>query len=108
MTTNADIVHVGDVGTVITVTIVEDDGTTAINVSTATTKKIYIKKSDGTVITGTASFTTDGTDGKIYYTIASGNLSIPGTYQAQGYVEIGSAKYYSTVGTFTVRKNIAT
>lgn len=105
--TDADIIHVGDVGTVITVTIYEDDGTTAIDVSTATTKTIYIKKPDGTVITGAGTFTTDGTDGKIYYTGASGNFSIPGTYQCQGYVEIGSAKYFSTVGTFTVRKNIA-
>ncbi len=108
MTTNADIIHVGDVGTVITLTIYEDDGTTAVNVSAATTKTIYIKKPDGTVITGTASFTTDGSDGKIYYTGASGNFSTPGTYQVQGYVEIGSAKYYSTKNNFRVLNNIAT
>lgn len=108
MTTNADIVHVGDVGTVITLTIYEDDGTTAVDVSSATTKTIYIKKPDGTVITGTASFTTDGSDGKIYYTVASGVISASGIYQVQGYVEIGSAKYYSTKGRFIAYSNIAT
>jgi hypothetical protein len=107
MTNAADIIHVGDVGTVITVTIYEDDGTTAIDVSTASTKTIYFKKPDGTKLAATASFTTDGTDGKIYYTTVTGDISVAGTYQVQGYVIIGTAKYYSTVGTFTVRKNIA-
>lgn len=106
--TDNDIIHVGDVGTVITLTIYEDDGTTAIDVSAATTKTIYIKKPDGTVITGTASFTTNGSDGKIYYAGVSGDFSTPGTYQVQGYVEIGSAKYYSAKGSFRVLNNIAT
>lgn len=107
MTVNSDIIHVGDVGTVITLTIYEDDGTTVVDVSSATTKTIYFKKPDGTKLAATAGFTTTGTDGKIAYTTVAGDVSVAGVWEVQGYVEIGTAKYYSTKGRFQVHGNLA-
>lgn len=62
---------------------------TATDDSTAGRKITISAITDGTVSTG-------------------GNFSTPGTYQAQGYVEIGSAKYYNTKNSFRVLSNIAT
>jgi hypothetical protein len=105
--TDNDIIHVGDVGTVITLTIYEDDGTTVVDVSSATTKTIYFKSPSGTKKNATASFTTDGKDGKIYYTTVAGFIDTAGVWEVQGYVEIGTAKYYSTKGRFQVHGNLA-
>ena len=60
-------IHVGDIGTVFTLTI--KDGSSVIDLSGATTKQIILRKPDRvTSSTKTASFVTDGSDGKIKYT----------------------------------------
>jgi hypothetical protein len=101
------IIHVGDVGTIFRLTITEDDDTTAVDVSTASTKKFYFLKPDGTKINKTAEFNTDGTDGKLKYTGVANDISVAGRWQVQAYVEIGTAKYYSTKATFSVQSNLA-
>jgi len=101
------IIHVGDVGTVFTLTITETNGTTAVDISTATVKTFYFMKPDGTKVNKTASFTTNGTDGKLTYTTAAADISMAGTWQVQAYVEIGTSKYYSSKTTFAVHSNIA-
>lgn len=101
------IIHVGDVGTIIRLTITEADGTTAVDVSTATVKKFYFMKSDGTKVNKTAEFNTTGTDGKLKYTTVANDIDQAGTWQVQAYVEIGTSKYYSTKTTFAVHSNIA-
>ena len=101
------IIHVGDVGTIIRLTITESDGTTPVDVSTATVKKFYFQKPDGSKINKTAVFDTDGVDGKLKYTTVASDIGIAGTWQVQAYVEIGTAKYYSTKTTFTVQGNLA-
>jgi hypothetical protein len=101
------IIHIGDVGTIIRLTVTEDDGTTAVNVSTATVKKFYFLKPDGTKVNKTAEFNTDGSDGKLKYTVVALDIDQAGTWQVQAYVEIGAAKYYSTKTTFSVQSNLA-
>jgi hypothetical protein len=101
------IIHNGDVGTIIRLTITEDDNTTAIDVSGATVKKFYFLKPDDTKINKTAEFNADGTDGKLKYTTVAGDINAVGRWQVQAYVEIGAAKYYSTKTTFTVQSNLA-
>ena len=59
----SDNIQVGAIGLVITLTITEDD--VAVNISSATTKTIKIRKPDGTVLAKTAAFTTNGSDGKV-------------------------------------------
>jgi len=101
------IIHVGDVGTIIRLTITEDDGSTAIDVSTATTKKFYFQKRDGTKLAVDAEFNTTGADGKLKYTTVAGNIDVVGVWQVQAYVEIGAAKYYSTKARFAVMSNLS-
>lgn len=101
------IIHVGDVGTIIRLTITEADGTTPVDVSTASVKKFYFQKPDGTKVNKTAEFNTTGVDGKLKYTTIALDIGIDGVWYVQAYVEIGTAKYYSTKATFTVQSNLA-
>jgi len=101
------IIHVGDVGTIIRLTVTEQDKVTPIDVSTATTKTFYFRKPDGTKINKTAVFNTDGVDGKLKYVTVEGDIDMARTWQVQAYVEIGAAKYYSAKTTFTVQSNLA-
>ena len=50
----ANEIHVNDVGTLFTLTI--KDGDSAVNISSATTKKIIIKKPSGTILTKDVAF----------------------------------------------------
>ena len=59
------IIHNGDVGTIIRLTITEDDDTTAVDVSGASVKKFYFLKPDGTKENEKGEFDRDGTDGKL-------------------------------------------
>lgn len=99
-----DEIHVGDVGTVFTVTIM--DGAAIVNISTATVKQILYKKPDGTVLTKTADFSTNGSDGKIKYVTVVGDLDAAGTWSIQGYVEMPAGKWHSDISQFEVFKNL--
>lgn len=101
------IIHSGDVGTIIRLTITEDDDTTAVDVSGATVKTFYFLKPTGTKDYVTAVFDSDGTDGKLVYTTIEDDIDTVGRWQVQAYVEIGAAKYYSTKTTFIVQSNLA-
>lgn len=101
------IIHNGDVGTIIRLTITENDDTTAVDVSGASVKTFYFLKPDGTKINKTAVFNTDGTDGKLKYTTLAGDIDTVGRWQVQAYVEIGLAKYFSTKTAFVVQSNLA-
>ena len=101
------IIHNGDVGTIIRLTITEDDNTTAIDVSGASIKTFYFLKPDGTKENVTAEFDSTGADGKLKYTTVAGDIDTVGRWQVQAYVEIGLAKYYSAKTTFVVQSNLA-
>ena len=103
----ATIVHVGDIGTIFRLTIVDEDGD-AIDVSGATTKKIYFEKPDRTKIVRTATFYTDGSDGIIQYAVVDGDLNKSGDWQVQGWVDLADGEFFSALGEFTVRETIYT
>ena len=65
----ANEIHVNDVGTQFLVTVT--DGSSAVDISSATTKELIIKKPSGTKLTKATAFSTDGTDGKMKYNISS-------------------------------------
>lgn len=77
----SDTIRKGDIGTVIRCTVKEAGS--ALDLSGATTKQIKIQKPDGTILTKTAAFTTDGTDGQIQYTTISGDADLIGRYEIQ-------------------------
>jgi hypothetical protein len=65
-------------------------GNAAIDVSSATTKEIRFQKEDGTPITKTAVFSSDGTDGAIRYQVEAAFHALAGAdpelWRYQGHV----------------------
>ena len=99
-------IHVGDIGTSFKLTINDEDGV-ALDVSTATTRRILFTKPDATVLTKTASLVNSGTDGMIKYVSQSGDLSIAGLWQIQAYISFsGVTEMYSNVANFRVHNNL--
>jgi hypothetical protein len=84
-----------DFGATVTVT-VSDANDDAIDISSATVRQFIIKKPDGTLLTKTAGFVTDGQDGKLQYTFISGDLDTQGPYHLQARVTDSSAFNYRT------------
>lgn len=82
------------------------EGYGILDISDATVKNIVIEKPGSTVMTKTATFSTDGTDGLIYYRTVAGDLNEAGTYQLQAYIEMPDFSGYSTIQTFAVTANL--
>ena len=97
-------IHVGDIGTVIEVT-VKDENDVIINLSTATVKQFIFDKPDGVNVTKTAIFSTDGVDGKLRYVTIADDM-VEGDWNLQVYIENPSGKWHSDVKTFSVRENL--
>jgi hypothetical protein len=99
-----DLVEDGS-GQVIILTVTEDD--TAKDISSFTTaKEILFKAPDGKLVTKTATFTTDGTDGKVQCTLAAGDLDQRGDWEVQAHIESASQEIYSVAVAFTVGKRL--
>lgn len=96
-----------DIGTTFTITIVDDDSV-AVDISGATTVSMIFLKPDQTTITKTATFVTDGSDGKIQYETVDGDLDQSGLWHIQGYVDISSGDtiFHSEIGGFLVGCNL--
>jgi len=97
----------GDIGTPIELTITSD-GSTAVDISTATTKQITLQSPTGTETTYTASFTNTGTDGKLRYTtVATTNLNAVGPWLAEAYIVTPSGAWHSSILRFRVDPTLA-
>ena len=79
--------HIGDVGTVVEFTAKDENGAT-INISAATTLEIIFRKPSQAVVTRTAVFTTDGTDGLFRYVTVAGDFDEAGKWVRQGHVVV--------------------
>lgn len=93
-----------DIGVQFILTITEDSS--ALDISLATTKEIIIQTPSGTSTTYTATFLTDGTDGKIYYTSVDGDLDNIGQHKIQAKVVLSGGTYKSTIEKFKVKANL--
>lgn len=105
---NVNDLHVGDEGTIIRLEL--KDGTTVVDVSTASLLQIKFEKPDGTTVTKDAAKTTDGSDGLIQYITEADDaniLDIPGRWWMQGYVVMATGKWHSEKKEFLVRDNIS-
>lgn len=97
--------HVGDKNVDFIITITED--CVAIDISGASSKVIYFTKPSGEVLTKTALFVTDGTDGLIHYQTVDGDLNESGVWKIQARVDLGSGSSYGTpIKTFKVFCNL--
>jgi hypothetical protein len=94
----------GDYGGIIRVTVKEDGAVK--DISTATTKQFrLIRPTDKVESIVTATFTSDGTDGKLQYTVASGLLSKKGAWRIQVLLTYASGYIQSAIGQFPVEGN---
>ena len=101
----ANEIHKGDIGTQFTVTV--QDGTTVVDISTASTKQLHFKKPGGTILTKSTSFVTDGTDGKMQYVSVDGDLSDDGVWKMQGKVIIVGNTFSTDITSFKVYRNLS-
>ncbi len=97
-------VHVGDVGSVFQLTIVDQDGV-AVDVSCQTRMEILFK-GPGIELTKTAVFQSDGIDGVIKYLGVSGDILAFGKWAMQGHVILPAGEWYTTAVAFDVLDNI--
>ena len=100
----ANELHLNDIGTQFLLTVT--DGSTAVNISSATTKQIIIKKPSGTKITANTAFSSDGTDGKMFYNTVVDDLDEAGSYKLQGKVIISDGTFYTDITSFKVHRNL--
>lgn len=100
----ANEIHLNDIGTVFEITI--QDGTSAIDVSGATTKQIIFQPPTGAKKTKTALNKTDGTDGIIKYTTVADDLDATGLWKYQAYVVLSGGTWSSSVLEFRVYPNL--
>ena len=92
--------HLGDVGTIIRVTVMEDGE--VVPIDSATVKKIKFTKPSGTIVLKDAEFTTDGTDGKLQYITLANDLDELEVWEARPYVELTAWKGHGTKFSFRV------
>ena len=97
-------IHKDDIGTKLLLT-VTDDGT-AVDISSASSLSVFIRKPDGTVLTRTGTLNTTGTDGKMYYITLAGDLDAAGHYKIQGKVILPSGTFFTSISTFKVHCNL--
>ena len=101
--------HVNDIGTIFRVTVFAATSTgtsTVADISTASTKQIVFSRPDGTTLTKTAVFTTDGEDGDIQYLSVDGDLNMAGTWHLQVYIVTPAGEWRTDVGHFRVYENL--
>lgn len=98
-------IHLDDYGTRFIFTIYDED-TAIYDISAADSFALIFVDPNNIKKTKIPSLYTDGTDGKIQYIIASGDLDTIGTWRYQVIVYEDSARYYSDIGTFKVNENL--
>lgn len=96
----------GDVGTKFMFTIQDCDTTTPVDISTSTSVEIVFKKADGSTLSVTGAFLTDGTDGKVYYDTSAGDVDQIGYWKVQGKVNFPNGNFYSDIHKFQVFDNL--
>lgn len=105
MTINSAEFHVGDLGTALTATLVDED-TEVVPLQSASVKQYTIKKPSGAEIIVDCDFVTDGSDGQIQYVTVASTFDEAGYYKLQGYLEMGTSKWRTNTITFRVYPNI--
>lgn len=102
--------YVEDVGKVFNITVYRSDTDAALDISgavTTTSRYCYFVKSDGTVVTTTAAFVNNGTDGALVLTTPSGLFSVDGEFKMQLRLSLGGGNVLHTdVYTFDVLPKI--
>ena len=100
-----DEIHVGDIGTIFTITITE--GGSAIDISSATTKEFHFDRPNANgKFSKDAIFVTNGMNGELKYTTVADDLDTPGEWLIQTYLVMPSGEWHTNIDTFKVFENI--
>lgn len=102
----ANNIHLGDVGTIFRVRIIDDVTGSPIDISSSVVRKIKFKKSNGVILEKAADFTTNGSDGYMEYATVNGDLNVSGSWTLQGFVLSSTYENSSEISTFEVKANI--
>ena len=97
-------VHVSD--TPIHRMTIKDQDNAIVDVSGASLKTIIFQKPDGTTVTQTATFFTDGTDGIVEYQALGADHDTAGPWCKQAHITIASGDWKSTIVGFPVAANL--
>lgn len=99
-------IRVGDIGTVIEITIVDQDGN-VVDISTASSKIFKLRRIGESSSPKDATFTTDGTDGKLRYVLADGDIDDVGQWDVQAHISFpGGNCWSSSTTSFFVDGNL--
>lgn len=96
--------HIGDTGTIIRITITENN--TAVDLSGATVKQIVFQDKTRVTVTRDADFVTDGTDGQIQVLSEEDDFQQSGELKIQVYLELSNWQGHSSIDTLSVGKNL--
>jgi hypothetical protein len=96
----------GTYGQTIEITI-QQDGTTQDISSYTTTKQIILKAPSNKIVTLTAAFKTDGTDGIVTASLEDGNIDEAGEWEIQARLANTTADIRSVSTTFSVAENLS-
>jgi hypothetical protein len=99
-------VFVGETGLPLVVQFTVSSGV-ALDLSNSSGRQLLLRKPGGSLLTHSGSLYTDGRDGRLKYVTASGDLTVGGNYEAQGFASPQSGVgRYSEVFTFSVQDNL--
>ena len=99
------IIRVGDTGTRIEVQVLQADGT-VVDLTGATLKQIIIRRPDGTLLTATADFVTDGTDGLLEYFTTATDFTAAGLAHLQAKVTLPAGTWTTGQDTITIEQTL--
>lgn len=105
MTCQYNNIQVGSVGFTFNVQLISNFQ--SMNVSDATSKKIYFLKPDGTKSNHDLVFLNDGSNGKLYYSTVAGDIDQAGTWKMQANIVTPSDNWWTSIQTFTVQGNLS-
>jgi hypothetical protein len=98
-------VHVADAGLVFRASI-RDQSTSPVDLSGVSRIDFLFQRPDGSLLTGQALFTTDGTDGLAEYVTGQGDLDQVGVWRHQVRITNGPSVAYSQIVKFRVYPNL--
>lgn len=102
-------IHMHDVGTVFQITITDSGSPVNLSSGISASNVVLLRKPDGTIITGSATYVTNGTDGLIKYIVSGSDvLNQSGTWQLSANVNTSTGKWTATSVGFTVKSTFQT
>lgn len=99
-------IHVGDVGTALEFTILDQDGA-VVPIGGALELEIKFKPpGNAATFLREPELTTDGSDGKLHYVTVDGDFDRPGEWKVQAIVTLSTGVKYSDITEFPVHSNL--